>query len=129
MRVYLAGPMRKIKNFNAPLFNKVARLLRERELEVVNPVEMDKEHFGLDPMALPEDTNWDVAPAGFNLRACALEDVRALVRCDAIFLLPGWQYSTGALAELAVARWINIPRYQVNVVEFEGNERVEWSEI
>jgi len=48
MRVYLAGPMSGIPQFNFPEFYRVTKLLRERHrLEVFSPAELDAQH-GVD---------------------------------------------------------------------------------
>ena len=36
---------------------------------------------------------------------CIKRDVNAILWADAIALLPGWEKSTGAKAELVIARW------------------------
>ena len=46
MRIYIAGQMRGVPNFNYPRFNAVAQILRDRGHEVVNPVEVGQsEHL------------------------------------------------------------------------------------
>jgi hypothetical protein len=40
-----------------------------------------------------------------NLSLIVERDIKALLTCDAIAMLPGWQHSVGAKAELAVARF------------------------
>lgn len=96
--VYIAGPMAGVEEFNYPLFNAVAELLRGLDFKVVNPAELD----GTDgwPEATPTDDHY-VAPverAGFMRR-----DLPHVLECDAIALLPDWETSTGANIELLVA--------------------------
>ena len=49
MRLYLAGPMSGIKDFNFPAFNEAAEHLRKLGYEVFNPAEDDVERDGFDP--------------------------------------------------------------------------------
>lgn len=44
MRLYLAGPMSGIKDFNAPLFHAEAKRLRDIGHDVVNPAEINAVH-------------------------------------------------------------------------------------
>ena len=37
-------------------------------------------------------------------------DVEALLECDAIYMLPGWKNSKGAVAEVAVADWLGLEK-------------------
>ena len=48
-RIYLAGPMRTIPEFNFPRFNAVAKALRAQGHYVFNPAQRDTErHGGVD---------------------------------------------------------------------------------
>jgi len=102
---YIAGPMRSIKWFNFPAFDAAADRLRREGYNVLNPADMDRE-VGFDAMDLPEDHDWDTVSADFDFAACVDRDIAAVKACDAIYLLPGWQDSTGARAEYALAKWL-----------------------
>ena len=39
--------------------------------------------------------------------------VAALLDCDAVLALPGWEFSNGANAEADVARWARMPIYDL----------------
>lgn len=82
--IYISGPMSNLPDFNRPRFNSEAALLRAQGFTVVNPAES----------ALPEGSSW---------RGHMREDIRALVDCDRIHLLPGWERSRGAMLELKIA--------------------------
>lgn len=105
MKIYICGPMRGIKYYNFPTFFHEERLLKSDGHEVINPARLDVEKRGFDPREMPEDSDWSVIPDGFDLEQCVKDDVTALLECDAIYALPGYELSRGAQAEIAVARW------------------------
>lgn len=100
MRVYLSGPMKGYPDSNFPAFHDAARALRERGIEVVNPaeIEIDVPHPGAEDCA-----GWN---AFYN--ACLRADLRAMMDCQAIALMPGWQKSSGANLELHVAHRVGM---------------------
>lgn len=83
-RVYLSGPMTGLKDLNFPAFHSQAAALRARGFDVVNPAELNP-----DPSATWAD--------------CMRADIAALVTCQEIHLLPGWERSRGARLELHIA--------------------------
>src|ERR1035437_6677910 len=107
MRVYIAGPMQGIPNFNFPAFNKIAAQLRAAGHECFNPAERDVErHNGTDISA--GNHAGDLAAAekdhGFSLREALAEDTNYIcLVAYSIGMLPGWERSFGAAAEHALA--------------------------
>lgn len=83
-KIYIAGPMSGLPEFNYPAFNAEAERLRSLGHEVLNPAE--------NPV--PECGTW----AGYMRLALA-----QLVQCHTIRLLPGWEKSSGARLEEHVA--------------------------
>ena len=61
---------------------------------------------GFDGLKCAPDTDWSAIPKGFNFDNCVTRDIEAVRWCDAIYMLPGWENSKGARAELAIANWI-----------------------
>lgn len=106
MIVYLAGPMRGRPQHNFPGFRAAARYLRRRGYIVVSPAEHDLEQ-GFDPKRSLEEQN-------FDLRAALAWDLQQVLAADAVVVLPGWQHSNGALAEVATARAAGIPSYDLD---------------
>lgn len=84
MRTYLAGPMTGYAELNFPLFHAEAKRLRDSGHDVVNPAEIN-----IDPAK-----GW---------AECMRADIAALVTCDAIAMLPGWDKSPGATLEHHIA--------------------------
>lgn len=96
MKVYIAGPMTGIPEYNFPAFFQAARAWQKRGWDVVNPAELDG-----------EDTT---QPWAYYLR----RDLKVLVDCHAIAVLPGWENSKGASLEVEVAERLNMPVYDAN---------------
>lgn len=84
-RIYIAGPMTGLPEFNVPAFRAAAVLLRLRGLEVVNPAELGG----------GTDKPWE-----FYMR----QSLKAMLDCDSICLLPGWASSRGATIECRLAQ-------------------------
>lgn len=103
--VYLAGPMRGYPFYNFPIFDYVRDALIVRKYIVFSPADYDRDK-GFDPASLPKDHNWHEIPEGFDMLEAARTDLNAIFECDAIVMLHGWEESTGATAEHAVAKWI-----------------------
>lgn len=111
MKVYLAGPMRGLPNFNFPAFHAAAAKLRSEGHEVFNPAEKDNERHGTDISAgnATGDEKQAAQQHGFNLREALAMDLDFICRhAEAIALLPGWINSSGACAEAATARALGL---------------------
>lgn len=113
MKVYLAGPMRGIPEFNFPAFHAAAAKLREQGHEVFSPAEKDIERHGTDISVgnASGDEAQAVEEHGFNLReALGIDLAWICAEAEAVALLPGWYHSKGAQAEYktAMALGLNI---------------------
>lgn len=84
MKLYLAGPMTGLPGLNFPAFHAAAEALRARGYQVFNPAELG---FGEN----------DYRPA---LTACL---AWICGEAEALAVLPGWEKSKGAQAEVATA--------------------------
>lgn len=103
MRVYLAGPMSSYPLHNFPAFDAAAAALRAQGHEVVSPAETDRAH-GFDPSDTVSEKQY-----GLFLR----RSLKAMLDCEAIALLPGWQQSRGARIEFEVAKGIGMALAQI----------------
>lgn len=90
MRLYVSGPMTGYPDHNFPAFRTAAQELRNAGFEVLDPSEL-----GVDP-----EFTW----ADYLRRDLAL-----LLECYGVALLPGWEYSRGALLEIHVAQQLEMP--------------------
>lgn len=76
--VFIAGPMTGYHNFNRDEFNAEARILEERGFAVLNPATL---------------------PDGLLHEQYLQITLAMLAQADAVFLLNGWEKSTGATRE------------------------------
>lgn len=83
-RVYIAGPMTGLPEFNFPAFHAAAVQLRARGFEVENPAE--------NPT--PECGSWLA-----YMRMAVVQ----VSKVDTLVLLPGWERSRGARVEFNLA--------------------------
>lgn len=88
-RIYLSGPMTGLPDLNFPAFNTEAARLRGNGYEVVNPAELNPEH----------QKSWE---------DCLRADLRDMLTCDVLALLPAWQTSKGAHLEVHVAHRVGM---------------------
>lgn len=101
MKLYISGQISWRPYGDARLvFETAAQTLANLGFEVFNPMQDD--HLGMSRAELMKD------------------DIRELLECDGVALLPGWQESSGARVEKAVAdecgivvaeyeRWVELP--------------------
>ena len=95
MRVYLAGPMRGIKDYNFPAFDFAAEQLRAAGHTVFSPADNDRETANQG--------------ATFDIRRALLDDTRWICNhAEAVAVLPGWENSKGALMEMALAKALDL---------------------
>ena len=110
MRVYLAGPMRGIPEFNYPAFRGATSKLRAAGHEVFSPVEHDEKMHGTDISNPTGSHEQAAAEHGFNLCEALCADLTYIcLHAEAVVLLPGWENSKGATAERATALALGKP--------------------
>lgn len=103
-RIYIAGGMSKLPLYNFPAFDAARDKLKAEGWEVISPADLDRER-GFDPT----DTSKPLPPVDKAFLDEAMRiDIEAILSCDAIYMLKGWQQSTGAKAEHALAKWKHI---------------------
>ena len=109
MKIYLAGPMRGIPSFNFPAFDYAAFKLREQGFEVFSPAERDREAYGDTIEHNPTGDESKVTNPACTINDCMRADCDWICQhADAIALLPGWKKSSGANAELALAKALGL---------------------
>jgi hypothetical protein len=92
MRVYIAGPMTGLPEFNFPAFNKAAKAWRDAGWEVLNPAE-----------SFDGDTS-------LAYKDYVAHDMGLLKSCDAIYMLDGWdgQNARGSVWEREIAEHLGL---------------------
>lgn len=108
MLYYIAGPMRGYPLWNFPAFDAAAAAIRSKGHEVVSPAELDR------AAGFTEHTT--ELPPNF-MREAFRRDIAAIERCEGVAVLPGWQQSTGAKAEVAIAKWLGLPVVDAGTLE------------
>lgn len=108
MKVYIAGPMSGIPEFNAPAFDAAAEAWRVAGYEVYNPAQHDRDDLGVDHALYPTG---EVSQTQIPYTTFLREAVKAVASCDAIAMLPGWIKSKGARLERYVAVELEMPVY------------------
>jgi hypothetical protein len=94
--------MRGHPRHNFPVFDRVARELRELGHVVCNPADHDRE-IGFSEET--EEVSSDL------LHGMMRWDFEQIMASDAVVFLPGWPYSKGAKAERVVAHYVGVPCY------------------
>lgn len=125
---YIAGPMRGYPSFNFPAFDEARDHGIRLRYNVISPADMDRDN-GF------HETNPPSAAEGAAMTRTFVErDTKALLSLraengDGIALLPGWEKSTGALAEFFIARWLGLKVVDARTFEpFKHNYEYEYEE-
>lgn len=110
--VYIAGPMRGIPEFNFPAFMEAADTCRRAGLKVYNPAQEDIDLRGFTAEGLTG--NEDLSALGFDLTEALTHDLSIIAhKADAVVVLDGWEKSKGAQAEVALARALGKPVFDI----------------
>lgn len=106
--------MRGYTSLNFPAFFDAEEDLVARGYRVLNPARMDSE-LGLSPIR-------DISEC--ELYEIVRRDIDAVLKCDMVCLLPGWENSYGARAEKAVAEWLGKRVYEMDdLVKLDDSAR------
>jgi len=109
-KVYLAGPMTGIPQFNYPAFAEGAITLRGLGYEVVSPAEQDSS--AVQKMALASETGnlIELASTEETYGDILSKDVKIVIdEVDGVVLLPEWEFSRGARLETFIAITVQKP--------------------
>src|SRR6185295_5467208 len=93
-KCYIAGPMTGYDEFNYPAFHDAAMRLRDMGFEVVSPAELNPIELSLQ---VDDDYHRRLYPSFIK------RDITALMECDHIYMLDGWEKSKGATLEHHIA--------------------------
>lgn len=101
MKIYIAGPVSGLPNYNRPAFDECESKLISLGYEVVNP------HKICDCLDPTFDSHADY------MKIC----LHGLLDCDAIVFLDGYQDSKGSKIEAIVALHTGIQRVELSTLE------------
>lgn len=92
-KIYIAGKMTGVENYNFPKFDAVEKELKEKGFKVVNPANIARRIANRNgkPLHL------------ISTHIFMREDIKQLLTCDAIYFIPGWEESKGAQIERSIA--------------------------
>ena len=109
LRVYIAGKMRGVPYFGFPQFFAAEQKLKAKGYIVFNPARRDVQKYGKEIAVASGTIKEAASQVGFSLReALAMDTNWICLNADAIALLPGWETSKGACAELALAKALGL---------------------
>jgi hypothetical protein len=94
MKLYISGPISNYPEGNKPCFDAIAKGVRQLGHAAVNPWDLDL-----------------VEPCGNDWIGNMKRDIRYLVDCDGVVLLPNWEESQGARLEVIIAAKLEMPFY------------------
>lgn len=100
-RIYISGPMSDIDELNYPAFFAAAETYREMGYQVVNPADDN-------PQGPQEYAAQNEYERKASWRAYMRKNLRDVLGCDEILMLPGWRRSKGARLERFVAIKVGI---------------------
>jgi len=89
IKIYISGAITNNEKLAPKQFNDAAKKLIDLGFDVVNPMTLPHKH----------DKTW------LNFMR---EDLKALVYCDAIYMLKGWSKSKGANIEFDLAKSLGL---------------------
>lgn len=95
-KLYIAGPMTGLPEFNYPAFRDADQRLRRAGYDVLNPADIDAAHNPTPDT--PQEWDWYMRHA-----------LRMVLAAEGIALLPDWWKSRGAALEVSVAAALNLP--------------------
>lgn len=110
--VYIAGKMRGLDGMGFKAFYEAEATLRGAGLrDVFNPARHDTEVLGVSPEGKTAVAGDECG--GDHIRAAMLADMQYICsRAEWVCVLPGWNSSRGAVAEVATAVAIGIPVFE-----------------
>jgi hypothetical protein len=104
MKLYVAGPMRGKPKFNFTKFDEVCARIRKAGHVAIGPQELDR-LCGLDENTMRDG---DVTPQMIR-NFMRRDTLMILDEAEGVCVLDGWELSSGARAEVALALMLRLP--------------------
>ncbi|QDF18267.1 hypothetical protein SEA_DAKITI_54 [Gordonia phage Dakiti] len=99
-KFYIAGPMTGIEGHNFARFDLFTKELRNQGYDVVSPAEIAR--------TLPGN------PGDLPYQDYVRADLKEMLDCTDLVLMPGWGGSRGAQMELDIAIFLNMRVWKIN---------------
>lgn len=106
MKLYIAGPMTGVKDWNFPAFFEAEEQLEYLGYSVENPARHDGNTVE-EALAKVGTAENPVEKWEFYVK----RDLKYLLECAGVVLLPGWQESKGARLEVHIAKQLKMPLF------------------
>lgn len=113
--IYVAGPMSGYPEFNFPAFFTAQYTLERLGWKVWNPAAKDEEVGVVNDKSFATGDDQELMKSGWDFKKTFLWDCEKVINSDGIYMLRGWEKSSGARAEHAVAVSIQqrYPEYKI----------------
>jgi len=105
--IYLSGPISFVPNNNHEKFSNATKKLTSKGYIVINPLELIEN----------ESSTWE---------ECMKVDLTEMLKCDAVFVLDGWEKSRGATLEVFLSQKLSIPVFDLNFESINILETIDW---
>lgn len=89
MKLYIAGPVSGLPDNNAKAFKTAALALSSKGYDTVNPLDLTHDSM-----------SWE---------ECMRSSIKAMLDCEGVALLDGWQLSRGTYLEMNLAHSLGMP--------------------
>jgi hypothetical protein len=101
--------------FNFPAFFAAQAKLEADGWKVYNPAAKESENEVQKDESFATGDNTTLVKHGWDYRTAFMWDCDKVINGDGIYMLPGWEFSPGASAEHAVAKFIKKqnPEYKI----------------
>jgi hypothetical protein len=113
--IYIAGPMSGYPEFNFPAFFTAQYTLERLGWKVWNPAAKESEGDVQADQSFAAGDAKELVANGWDYKSAILWDLEKVINSDAIYMLPGWEFSPGASAEHAAAKFVKKqnPEYKI----------------
>lgn len=114
-QVYIAGPMSGYPEFNFPAFFRAQKNFEDHGWKVWNPAAKENEADVEAYKSFASGDAKELVANGWDYKGAITWDLEKVINGDAIFMLKGWEFSPGACAEHATAKFIKKqnPEYEI----------------
>lgn len=123
--IYIAGPMSGHPNLNYAAFFAAEKKYRADGWKVWNPASKDEQGMIALMPGFATGNDKEILAHGWDFREAYLWDIEKVIKSDAIYMLKGWQKSSGAIGEHATAVAIK-QRYPDYEIIYEDEKEMDF---